>query len=164
MKLTARDSMTRTIHEIRADRTIEELAAFLTEHHISGAPVVDKYGKLVGVVTATDIVEDRNETGEAARVEGGRGDLEGYASLDELAGIHVKNEGRLVCDIMTPTVFTVPEDLSLGEVARAMVSGHIHRLFVTRGKEVVGIICALDLLKLFYEEPEAVRQGVLVSE
>jgi CBS domain-containing protein len=57
-----------------------------------------------------------------------------------------------VGDIMTPTVYTVPADTPASELARTMVSGRIHRLFVTRGRRIVGIVTSLDLLKLLFEE------------
>jgi CBS domain-containing protein len=153
----------RTVHTIREDRNIEELAAFLLEHGISGAPVTGKNGKLVGVVTSTDIVKDRNESGEEARAEGRLRGTEGFENLGELGGLSVKSEGRLVRDIMTPTVYQVSEDTPLAEVARTMVTGRVHRLLVRRGKETVGLIGALDLLKLFYEQPAAVRLEALVT-
>ena len=53
-----------------------------------------------------------------------------------------------VQDIMTPTVFSVDEEAALQHVADAMIRGRIHRVFVTRQKKLVGIITALDMLKI----------------
>ncbi len=72
---------------------------------------------------------------------------------EELRGLHLEDEALLVRDIMTPTVYTVPEETPVAELARTMVAGRIHRLIVTRRDNVVGIVTTLDLLRLLYEEP-----------
>jgi len=58
-----------------------------------------------------------------------------------------------VRDIMTPTAYTVPHATSIRELARTMVTGRIHRLVVTHGERVVGIVTTLDLLKTLYSPP-----------
>ena len=62
--LTAKDIMNPDIMRVREDLTVAELAAFLTEQEISGAPVEDEHGKLVGVVSVTDIVRATSSGGE----------------------------------------------------------------------------------------------------
>ena len=156
MKVTARDVMNPSVRTVRDDASVEELAVFLMDHDISGAPVVDAHGKLVGVVTEHDLVEERSETGEAARAEGRAPQWKDKLNPEDLATIHFEGEGRLVKDVMTPAVYTVPEDLAIPEIAKTMVAGRVHRLFVTRAGKVVGTIAALDLLKLLYEEPARV--------
>jgi CBS domain-containing protein len=52
---------------------------------------------------------------------------------------------------MTPTVFTVPENTPVSRLAKTMISGRIHRLLVTRRGRIVGIVTALDLLKLLVD-------------
>ena len=136
--------MNPSVLTFRDDRTVSELAVFLTEKEISGVVVVDRAGRLVGVVSVTDIVEQRTigerEDAPAPRRERG-----------ELEGLRVEDGGVLVRDIMTPTVYTVPDDTPVSEAARTMIAGRIHRLFVTRGGHVVGIVTTLDLLKLLCE-------------
>ena len=53
--------------------------------------------------------------------------------------------------ILTPAVYTVPEDTPTSRIAQTMISGRIHRLLVTRNEEVVGIVTSLDMLKLLCE-------------
>lgn len=141
---------------VRVDLPVRELAAFLSENQITGAPVLDRDGHLVGVVSLADIAESDGEqgalVGESAdprRVVRG---WEDKANPDEIRQLHVENEGPLVRDIMTPTVYTIPEDTPVSRVARTMIAGRIHRLFVTQGKRVVGIVTSLDLLKLLCAE------------
>ena len=56
-----------------------------------------------------------------------------------------------VGEIMTPMVFEVAEDLPVQQVASTMVRGRIHRVFVTRERKIVGVITALDVLRLISE-------------
>jgi CBS domain-containing protein len=160
VKLIARDVMNRSVRTVRDDRSASELAAFLIEHDISGAPVVDAAGRLVGVVTEHDLTEQRSESGESGPLEGWRGRM----NREDLAHLHGEGEGLLVRDVMTPTVYTVPEDLTVAEIARTMVAGRVHRLFVTRAGRLVGMISALDLLKLLCEEPRLVPAERALAE
>lgn len=121
--LKARDVMSPEVLAVRADMTVREAAVFLTGHQFAGAPVLDDKGHLVGVVSLTDLAENEDE-------------------VDDV----------LVREIMTPTVYTVPDDEPVPQIARAMIAGRIHRLFVTRDKRVVGIVTPLDLLRLLTGE------------
>lgn len=140
---------------VREDKTVQELATFLTENEISGAPVVDARGKLVGVVSLRDIVERAAETPEIAQQpqRGFHGPGWGEKlTRNELSRMHIEDEGLLVREIMTPTVYTVKEDTPVSDIARTMISGHIHRLLVTRAGQAVGIVTTLDLLKLLRKD------------
>lgn len=116
--ITAGEIMTTTLLTVPQVMTVRELSTFLADHEITGAPVTDENGNLVGVVSVTDIAQ--NEA----------------------------NQDSLVRNIMTPTVYTVPADTPVRKIARAMIAGRVHRLVVTQGDDVVGIVTSLDLLKL----------------
>jgi CBS domain-containing protein len=152
MEAKAEDIMSAEIETVPEDMTVAELAAFLTAKEISGAPVVDRNGRLTGVVSVTDIVRseaDRSGTESPAEpptfflASRWRG-----LSLEDYGGLTVQDEGLLVRDIMTPTVYTVPSETSIQKVARTMVAGRVHRLLVTKQEKVVGIVTSLDLLKV----------------
>jgi CBS domain-containing protein len=147
-KQFARDVMVSPVLTIREDSTVPELATFLTENSISGAPVLDARGKLVGVVSVTDIAED--ETSSSLRPESGfhTHGWEGRLNREDLSDLRISDGARQVRDIMTPTFFTIPDDTPVPEIAKTMVAGRIHRLLVTRKSQIVGIVSALDLLKL----------------
>lgn len=154
MERIAEQVMSREVLAVDADMTVHELASFLTENQITGAPVLDRRGRLVGVVSETDIAEaelERAQTiddgGDAAfEMRGFEDDVE----RAEMRGMHLEPIDLTVRDIMTPTAYTVPHDTTVEELARTMVSGRIHRLLVTRDSHVVGIVTSLDLLKLLY--------------
>lgn len=153
--LTAKDVMNTKVITLRDDLTVQEASAFLVDREISGAPVCDAQGDLVGVVSLTDIAQVTSETDASTRPDFYLRGWEYHLDRDEMNQIHVHDEGLSVQDIMTPTVFTIPQDTSVAEIARTMVAGRIHRLFVTEGDDVVGIITTLDLLKVLAESDQA---------
>ncbi|HUU15196.1 MAG TPA: CBS domain-containing protein [Terriglobia bacterium] len=152
VRVTAKEVMNPSVETVRDDLTVQELAAFLTEKEITGAPVVNERGKLVGVVSAMDIVENAAEGADF--VPGGesgphvRQDVREHINPGDLRRMHVENSGLQVREIMTPTVFTIPEDTPVEKIAQTMISGRVHRLLVTRRGRMVGIVTTLDLLKL----------------
>ncbi len=150
--VTAKDIMHKNVFTVPDDMPVHELANFFTTKMISGAPVVDKEGKLIGVVSVSDIV--RNDSVRAAIMEERHlADyyLQGWEDTlndDELKELHVEeNDTLLVRDIMTPLIFKVDETTTMNEMADTMINGRIHRLIVTRNSKVAGIITTLDLLK-----------------
>jgi CBS domain-containing protein len=155
-RVTARDVMNREVLTVRAELTVRELAAFLTENQISGAPVIDANRRLVGVVSVTDVaqndaerpelVDDRSSPTLAVR------GWEDRMNPEDLRGLHLESDDLLVRDIMTPTVYTVPEDTPVARIAQTMVAGRIHRVFVTRRGRVIGIVTSLDLVGLLVEK------------
>jgi len=157
-ELTAADVMSPDVLAVEPDMPVHDLASFLAEHQITGAPVVDHAGRLVGVVSETDLAEAEIERVEAVDDRSDpEGDVHGWedeAEPDEMRELHLHVMGtQTVRDIMTPTAYTVPHDTTIGELARTMVTGRIHRLLVTRGGRVVGIVTTLDLLKTMYSRP-----------
>jgi CBS domain-containing protein len=76
-------------------------------------------------------------------------ELERHMSREEIKVFHTQYESPVqVRDIMTPMIFRVGEDVSVQEVAETMLKGGIHRVFVTRGNKLVGIVTTLDMLKI----------------
>ena len=137
--------MSRDVLSFHDDRTVSELATFLTENEISGVAVVDRLGKPVGVVSVTDIAQQRVVEGSVPASER---EWDGASRSEDMRGLRVTSESTLVKDIMTPTVYTIPEETPIAEAARTMIAGRIHRLFVTRKGSIVGIVTPLDLLKV----------------
>lgn len=141
----ASDIMIHPVLAVREGWTVRELAAYFTAKVISGAPVLNRAGRLTGVVSLSDIVEGVTRERDSAPAPA-HGWEDRYAPED-LQRLSIKDEGRLVRDIMTPTFFTVPDDTPLPKLARTMVAGRIHRLLVTKGGRVVGIVTTLDVLR-----------------
>ena len=151
-KLTARDVMTTTVLTAKASWSISRLAEFLVEHDISGAPVLDDAGALVGVVSVTDIVRHASLPEREAPSRhrphvyymSSTGDR---LSSEDLSAFDVREVDDVpVSDIMTQTVFEVGADTPVSKVADILITGRIHRLLVTEGGRIVGLVTALDLL------------------
>jgi CBS domain-containing protein len=152
-EMTVSNVMRNEVLSVEANWSLDQLADFLVNKSISGAPVTAADGQLVGVVSLTDIVRqsrlqdqstERRDTHDVYLYE-----LERRMDVDELRQLHVQYETPLqVLDIMTPMVFSVSEDTSVQEVADTMLKGGIHRVFVTRDSKLIGIVTALDMLQV----------------
>jgi predicted transcriptional regulator len=142
------------IMTVADEMTTDELARYLIEREISGAPVVDSQGHLIGVVSMTDIGRNMAEPSdvESLRSSGFYRDIAADVMLEDPGERYVEERGATVRDVMTPVIHQVPVTASVGEAARIMVDQHIHRLVVTQGKEPVGIITSMDVLKMVAEQ------------
>jgi len=142
----AMDVMTTDVITIDPDTTVQGLATLLAERGISGAPVVDPSGRLVGVVSEGDLLH-RAEIGTAHRHRKRRRSwwLDHFAS--DLAREYVKSHGRTVKDIMTRDVVTVAEDTELSEVAALLEAKRIKRVPVMRDGKIVGIISRANIVR-----------------
>ena len=154
--ITAADLMNPEVLSVPENMTVRELARFLTNNEITGAPVEDLNGKLIGVVSVVDIAVVASD-GSNVRADRSSPDFyvrgwEDKISTEEIRNFRVDDEDLLVGEIMTPTVFSVAEDTSVSEVASTMLRGHLHRLLVTRDERPIGIVSTSDLLGLLVEE------------
>ena len=146
--------MQRNVLSVGEDWTLNDLTGFLADKQISGAPVTSETGDLVGVVSLTDIIRHNSMPENQAQEQHYTHEyylhtLELQVAQEEATAYHVEEEsGTRVKDIMTPMIFQVRENASIEEAADTMVKGRIHRLFVTSGKGLVGVVTALDMLKM----------------
>ncbi|HYZ42823.1 MAG TPA: CBS domain-containing protein [Stellaceae bacterium] len=144
--MRATDVMTTDVITVDPDTTVKALARLLAERGISGVPVVDSGGRLVGIVSEGDLLH-RAEIGTARRHRERRRSwwLDHFAS--DLARDYIKSHGRTVNDIMTRDVVTITEDTDLREVAELLEAKRIKRVPVTRDGKVIGIISRANLVR-----------------
>ena len=152
-KITVSEVMNSEVLAAEADWPLDKLADFLVDNSISGAPVTAADGELVGVVSMTDLVRQNRTTGATSGPETTHDvylfELERHMSQEEIRSFHTQYESPVqVRDIMTPMIFEVSEDTLIQEVAVTMLKGNIHRVFVTRGKKLTGIVTTLDMLRV----------------
>ncbi len=154
--IVARDLMTPDVLTVREDLTVSELSTFLSENEITGAPVIDDEGRVVGVVSVVDIA--RADSEEADRTAWSSLEPDSYAHDwdGRLAGggvqiFHLHDRVR-VRDIMNSSVHAVGEDTHVAEIAEKMLQFHLHRLLVIEDDCLVGIISTSDLLGLLVDE------------
>jgi len=150
--LTAKDLMTSNVLTVGEEWLLDRLAEFFIEHSISGAPVASEEGKLIGVVSLTDLARFQSLPVGEVREESPHQYFQPAEDLrlarEELSGFRVDTESLVtVGDIMTPVIFNVDEDSGIQQVADIMIKGRIHRLLVTRDGEVTGIVAAFDVLR-----------------
>jgi CBS domain-containing protein len=115
---TAGDIMTTEVVSVRPDTTIQEAVDLFELHHVSGLPVVDNQGQLLGLVTEYDLLQS--------------------ISTLQLSG--------KVADFMTRNVATVTEDVPLVELAEMFISTRVRRLPVVSDGKLVGVISRRDLI------------------
>lgn len=134
--MKAHQIMTRNVVTIAPDASIHDAAKLMIDHHVSGLPVVDEAGKMVGIVTERDFLR-RQEIGTEIRrprwLEFLRGP--GRQAVD-----FVREAGRKVHEIMTPTVYSVIPDADLADIVDIMERHHIKRVPVMQGERLVGIV------------------------
>ena len=154
--ITANDVMNPNVLVVQEDMTVEELARFLVEREISGAPVVDPTGRLVGVVSVTDLARSVAQgTDLAAGSDFFVSEWGGTLRRDDVEELRFGAETEMrVRDIMTAAIYSVDAETPIPEVAETLIDSHIHRLVVTSGERVVGIVTSSDLLGLLVREPE----------
>ncbi len=141
--MLASEIMTREVKTIGPDASIDEAIGTLLSARVSGMPVVDAEGRLVGVVSEGDFLH-RAEIGAAKRKPRW---IEFLLGPGDIAESYVLSHGRKVCEVMTRDVATVEESAPLTEIVEIMEKRRVKRLPVVSGEHLVGIITRADLLR-----------------
>lgn len=146
----AGEIMTRKVISVSEDTSIEDLCGLLHKARITGAPVVDQSGVLVGIVSKDDVAGAyfRNQAGEEAA---------GMKSLLEICREETprgagSGKARQVSDIMTREVVTATEDTPVKEILHLMVTEGIHRVPIVKEGKVRGIVSAMNVLEALLED------------
>jgi CBS domain-containing protein len=140
--MQVKDVMTREVIAIGADETVLTAARLMLQHRISGLPVLDKDGELVGIVTEGDFLR-RGELGTQRRRPKW---LEFIIGPGRLAEEYVHAAGRKVDEIMTTDPFTIDEDEPLEKVVEVMERRRVKRLPVTHKGRMIGIVSRANLM------------------
>ena len=141
--MRAHQIMTRSVITVTPDTTAAEAATTMLQRHVSGLPVVDTAGKLIGIISEGDFLR-RGEIGTQRR----RGRfLKFILGPGKEATDFVHENGRKIAEIMTPEPLTVGEDADLEEIVELMEKNHVKRLPVVRGDKLVGIVSRANLLQ-----------------
>jgi CBS domain-containing protein len=141
--MRAHQIMTRPVISVTPETTIADAANTMLQKHVSGLPVVDAAGKLVGIISEGDFIR-RSEIGTQRK----RGRfLKFILGPGQQAADFVHEHGRKIAEIMTPEPLTIGEDTPLEEIVRLMEKNGVKRLPVTRGDKIVGIVSRANLLQ-----------------
>lgn len=164
MAALVKDIMQHDVIHVAPDTSVRELARILEDGGVSGVPVLDSRHRLLGVVSASDLVRLAAEE-EESEPNGPEPDYEPEDVENEAASWAYFLEGdspgrytgmdravaaldaRSVADIMTPAPYTVTPDTPVPELARLMLRNAIHRALVVDDGRLMGIVTTLDVLK-----------------
>ena len=126
--MRVRELMQRAVKTVSLDAAVNEAVVTLADSHISALPVVDGQGRMVGVISSSDILTSEAEAEDATARE-------------------ALFEDTMLRDIMTPHPLTVLPDADVREAAQQMLYADIHRLFVVDSERVVGVISTTDIMR-----------------
>jgi CBS domain-containing protein len=154
-ELRARDVMNPEVVSVPDDMPVGDLAQFLVESGISGAPVEDREGRLVGLVSLQDIAAAHGSHEVAVPANPADWEVRGWQehyNREDVQGLRVEESDLTVGEIMTPALFSVEDEAPIWQVAEKMVQQRVRRLLVTRDHKPVGIVSTFDLVKLLAED------------
>jgi CBS domain-containing protein len=141
--MRAHQIMTRPVITVSPETTIVEAANLMLQRHVSGLPVVDAAGKLIGIVSEGDFIR-RSEIGTQRK----RGRwLKFILGPGRTASDFVHEHGRSVDEVMTKQPLTITEDTALAEIVDLMEKNNVKRLPVIRDDKLVGIVSRANLLQ-----------------
>src|SRR5271167_3166108 len=140
--MQVKDVMTRSVISVGADEPVLKAARLMLQNRISGLPVIDKDGELIGIVTEGDFLR-RGELGTQRRRPKW---LEFIVGPGRLADEYVHASGRKIDEIMTTDPVSAAEDDSLEKVVEVMERRHVKRLPVVKDGRMVGIISRANLM------------------
>ena len=141
-----RDIMATKVVTVDPETPYHEIVTLLLDHDISGLPVVDREGNLIGIVSEADLI-----TKEAYDEDGRRRHL--GVVRDHMLGRDTdwirKSAGRNARELMTSPAQSISPDDDLASAARTMLERHLKRLPVVEDGKLVGIVARHDLLRPF---------------
>ena len=144
--LTAKDIMTKEVICVPPELPVGELAALLLRHKIGGAPVVDGEGKLLGVVTESDLIDQ----GKNVHIPTAVAILDSFVFLESPGRMEQeirKMAGRTAGEICAHKPVTVDEGAQLADIATIMSERKVHTLPVLSSGRLVGVIGKTDLVR-----------------
>lgn len=147
------DVMRRDVISIHPDAPVSELVRLLVQHRITGVPVLDDGGALVGVVSLADVVRHQHQSNRGATDAY-------YHDFLMMEGLMKEYQPALpdmrVAAIMSRDVITAAPEESITAVAERLVQYKIHRLIIARDGVMVGLVSTIDLLTAFARHRRAV--------
>jgi CBS domain-containing protein len=158
--MDAAEIMTRFVVTVSPAATMTEIARTLAQHAISGVPVCEADGRLVGIITEGDLVRPLMKSRENRRDWWLRHVADGTDLAPEFL-TYIKGTQMTARELMRGDVITATETTPVGEIAELMVKDQIKRVPIVRGDKVVGIVTRADLVKTLARNPDALLTASL---
>lgn len=147
---TARHMMSTDVVSVVPSMTLRAAAAVLREHRITGAAVVTETGRLIGVLSETDLVDRQSQprirtfavkpTPLGARHRAAK-------PMEVIETIEQPIDDITVGEVFSPYVITARPDTSLPSLAALMVRHRVHRVFILDGTALIGVVTSMDVMK-----------------
>ena len=141
--MLAREIMTTDVVTVRLGTPVREIAALLSKRQFSGVPVAHEDGRLLGIVSESDLIHHAAIKAEPK----GKWWLDSLSDPDAIAAAYAKSHGRTAADVMARHVATIADDATLEDVAEVLGTHNIKRVPVMREGRLVGIITRSDLVR-----------------
>lgn len=141
--MQAQDIMTTSVITVEPSASVQEVARQLIENRVSAVPVVEKNGRIIGLVREGDLMR-RAESGTERNPSWW---LSWLAAPEETARSYVKTHGRHAADVMSHPVVSVTKETSIQEIAETLEEHRIKRVPVMSGDKLVGIVSRANLLR-----------------
>jgi CBS domain-containing protein len=141
--MTAADVMTADVISVGPDTPVRDIAALLFNRGISGVPVINETGGVIGIVSEGDLIGHAAIVGERRRSWW----LNLFADESLSARDYVKTHGRTARDVMTTNVVTIEDAATLADIAESLERHGIKRVPVVRNGKLVGIVTRGNLLR-----------------
>jgi CBS domain-containing protein len=152
--MKVRDIMTKEVLTVKPNASVNEVAKLMGARDVSGVPVVDDEGRVVGIITELDLIV-RNTRLEMPRfievLDWGRIPLERPGHAQERLKHILGTEAR---DVMTPKVVMIEQDAEVEELAELMVKRRVNPVPVVENERLVGIVSRADLIDMMAAELE----------
>jgi len=150
MRSTVRDVMTTRVLAVRQDASFKQMISKMRQAHISGFPVIDDAGRVIGVVSEADLLSKEADQAAAAAPRGTARRLE-----------HEKAAGVTAGDLMTSPPVTIGPDEPVTAAARLMADRRIRRLpVISDSGHLIGVVSRADVLSVFTRSDRAIRAEV----
>lgn len=144
--ITAKEIMTEKVITVAKDTSIKELSNLFIKHKVNGFPVVDENNQLIGIVTEKNLIEQNKNLHIPTVIA--LFDAVIYLESGKKFEEEVKRfNATQVENIYTPNVVTVSSDASIHKIAALMAEKGVHSIPVVDGKNILGIIGKLDIIK-----------------
>lgn len=167
--MKAKDVMSRNVISVAPDATVLQAAGIMLRHQISGLPVVNASGRLVGILSEGDLLR-RGETGTERRRSRW---LELLAGPGKIASEYAHSHGRKVSEVMTEDVISVDEESDLASIVELMEKKRIKRVPVVNQGKLTGIVTRTNLVRAMVsmarvmpaapQSDEAIRKALLAE-
>ncbi len=149
--MKAKDIMTKDVLTVSLDTPVKKVAELLADYEISGAPVLDEHDRVIGIVTESDLIEQKKNLHLPTVVTL----FEGVLFLERPQKMKREIEkmlGATVKDIYSKKVITINENTALEDIATIMSEKKVHLLPVLRGDDLVGVVGKVDVVRALAKE------------